>query len=159
MRVGYFVFRGVFRRLGRCWWDGRYLVWLVPTLPWHGGEGTIRVIDVYDGVLELWLCVEQGWKVEGAVKEVSGVGHVSMHFFYRLPLVGVTIGLGFCASGEFVRCNEASRQYLNILTEWKIMEGLLKLCTHKIVINLGSVNAMYVGKPIWGKYARMCGSW
>jgi hypothetical protein len=44
------------------------------------------------------------------------------HFLERLTLVGVTIGMGFCVSGSYVRCNVASRQYLNLSSKIGIME-------------------------------------
>lgn len=69
-------------------------------------------------------------------KKWAGVGHVSI-FWIRLPFVGVTIRLGFCASGKFVRCNEASRQYLNLSAKMEIMDGLLNSCTHRSVTYLG----------------------
>ena len=40
----------------------------------------------------------------GGKFKVVGGGGVCFHFFNRLILVGVTIGLGFCVSGKSVRC-------------------------------------------------------
>lgn len=52
-------------------------------------------------------------EVGGIFKVVGGV-KMCFHFLDKLTLMGVTTRFRFCVSGKFVRCNEASSQYLNL---------------------------------------------
>ena len=49
-------------------------------------------------------------------------------FLDKLTLVGVSNGLEFCVRGKFVRCNVASRPYLNLFAKMGIMKELLNWC-------------------------------
>ena len=51
--------------------------------------------------------------------------------------MGASNGLGFCLRGKFVRCNVASRLYLNLFAKMGIMEELLNWCIQRIIIILG----------------------
>ena len=41
---------------------------MVPTSPWHGGKGTVCVVDVYGGVFE---CVSENESMKNDVMEVE----------------------------------------------------------------------------------------
>ena len=60
LHVGYFVVRGVYRRVWCCWQDGRNNGRQLLNFHGVGGgvEGTICSIIVGNGVYGLWLCVE-----------------------------------------------------------------------------------------------------